>query len=80
MLLFSDKIIPPPCAQGTRLGVRLLRHLGNIWLQNYELLGNQARFQQKYSKKQPAPCGMLATYYNLFVDAISAVSGCKGSA
>jgi hypothetical protein len=37
MLLFIDKIISPPCAQGTRLGVRLKRHCGDIYLQNYDL-------------------------------------------
>ena len=37
MLLITDKIISPPCAQGTRLGVRLKRHRGDIYLQNYDL-------------------------------------------
>jgi len=36
---------------GNTLSVRLLRHLGDIYLQKYKLLKNQARFQQKYSKK-----------------------------
>ena len=36
-LLISNKIIPPPCAQGTRLGVRLLRLMSDIYLQNYDL-------------------------------------------
>ena len=37
MLLFIDKIIPPPCAQGTRRGVRHLRLMSDIHLQNYDL-------------------------------------------
>ena len=36
-LLYSDKIIPPPCAQRTRRGMRLKRHRGDISLQNYDL-------------------------------------------
>jgi len=36
MLLFTVKIIPPPCTQGTRLSMRLKRHRGDIYLQKYE--------------------------------------------
>ena len=35
--MFTVKIIPPPCAQGTRRGMRLKRHRGDIYLQNYDL-------------------------------------------
>ena len=47
MLLFTHKNISPPCAQGTRRGVRLLRLMSDIYLQNYDLartIQNKIRF------------------------------------
>ena len=46
MLLFTVKIISPPCAQGTRLGVRLLRLMSDITLQKYKKEGfSQNKFE-----------------------------------
>ena len=36
MLLFTDKIIPPPCAQEHATGVRHLRLMSDITLQKYK--------------------------------------------
>ena len=57
MLLFTVKIIPPPCAQGTRLGVRLKRLMSDITLQKYKKeVSVQNKFKFILEKEGKSSC------------------------